>query len=257
MINDRYFPHDFGARHDPKILAVESVFGGLGYSFYFKLVEYLYSQGGEVELTKYSHETLVSELKAKASAEVKQFISVCLEDEIGLFYLREEKGRKFLRSKSLDRRFDKMKSKSEAAAKSASARWEGAKSKKGERPVKQAIAEDSFDMKVARIVFEDFAKPMGAATPNFQAWANQVRLLRESDKKAEDFIMKTLDAVRNHVGSGGFNWKDVIRSTQKLREQIRKGNISPDLKSKGASKPSAALSAADPSRFQFKEGAKK
>lgn len=94
-----------------------------------------------------------------------------------------------------------------------------------------------FDMNVAQGIYSKWAIPFGAALPNFNAWAEVVRKIREIDEKDEAFILKTIEAIDLHEGNGDFRWRDVIRSTEKLREHIRKGNVGPNLKSGFRGKP--------------------
>ena len=50
MKNSYYFPHDYHARHDPKLERLRMVMGCEGVGIYWCLVEMLYEEGGSLEL---------------------------------------------------------------------------------------------------------------------------------------------------------------------------------------------------------------
>ncbi|MBT9164561.1 MAG: hypothetical protein DDT23_00562 [candidate division WS2 bacterium] len=48
--NAYYFPHDYNARNDPKILQLRLRLGNEGYGIYWQLIEILHEQGGKIQL---------------------------------------------------------------------------------------------------------------------------------------------------------------------------------------------------------------
>src|SRR3990167_2273236 len=50
MKNSYYFPHDYHARHDPKLERLRMVMGCEGIGIYWCIVEMLYEEGGSLEL---------------------------------------------------------------------------------------------------------------------------------------------------------------------------------------------------------------
>ena len=52
MDESKYFPHDFGARNDPKLLDVLMDMGQKGIGIYWCLIEMMYEEGGKLELKR-------------------------------------------------------------------------------------------------------------------------------------------------------------------------------------------------------------
>ena len=46
MNSNRYFPHDFGARNDPKLINLQMEMGGTGIGLYWCIIEMIWEQGG-------------------------------------------------------------------------------------------------------------------------------------------------------------------------------------------------------------------
>jgi len=223
MTNDRYFSHDQNARHDPKIKSIQRLFP-LGYKYFFCTVEYMFGQGGELEIDDFFYENLTEEIGSESAEETKEFIDKASGELIPLFYKVKRKGKDYLRSKSLDSRIDKIKAKSETASKSARARWD-----KPEKRQRKTFEENSIEMQIAKRIYREFAEPFGARVPNWQTWARDVDLILRRDKFEIEFVQKTLDAIGRHEGSNGFRWGDVIRCPSKLRKHLQSGNVSPKL----------------------------
>lgn len=114
-----YFSHDANARHDPKIKAMRSVYGLLGYAWFWILIEMLReSDGFKLDMrSKYAFHAFASELHCEIE-KAQAFIKDCIE-EFGLF---ESDGNNFW-SPSLLRRMQKKQEISDKARKSAEARW--------------------------------------------------------------------------------------------------------------------------------------
>lgn len=224
-----YFSHDASARNDPKIKAIESIYGCEAYSWFFKTIEYMCQNQGQLEMNKYFFSIMPAEIGCPRN-KVEPFINDCLNSEIGLFYSKEENGKKFIRSESLDRRIKKKQEVSAKARFAAKTKWENQ-----DRPEKQKkiYEENSFELRTAKSIYEKFAKPKGAKEPNFQDWADTIRKIVQFDGKSESYVSETLIAVERHEGNGGFAWRDVILSPQKLRKQISAGAINPMMSSRG------------------------
>jgi 5-methylcytosine-specific restriction endonuclease McrA len=116
-----YFSHDSNARHDPKILAMRSVYGMEGYGWYWVIVEILREQGNHKLETggKYFYRTLAEELKTNEE-KAKEFISDCTY-EFHLFCQENN----YLWSDSLNRRMEKRNEKSQKSSNSSSFKWGG------------------------------------------------------------------------------------------------------------------------------------
>jgi hypothetical protein len=117
-----YFSHDSNASQDPKILAMRSVYGWLGYGWYWMFVEMMREQE-DYRLNiegKYSFHAFALQMQC-TEEEARKFISDCVNE----FKLFESDGINFW-SKSLLKRMEKKEAKSYKARQSAKARWDNA-----------------------------------------------------------------------------------------------------------------------------------
>jgi len=94
------------------------------------------------------------------------------------------------------------------------------------------------DLAVAQYLFKKIKGIYaGAKEPNWNEWANNIRLLREQDGKSLKAIRNVIDMIfeDNGIYDGSF-WRQNIRSTAKLRKQYEQiaYQISLAYKSKGA-----------------------
>ena len=48
----QYFPHDYNARNDPKLIEVKMDMGNSGVGIYWSLIEMLYEEGGKIEMKR-------------------------------------------------------------------------------------------------------------------------------------------------------------------------------------------------------------
>lgn len=115
-----YFSHDRNARGDPKILEMRSVYGALGYGWFWILVELMSEQEGyKLDISsKYAFHGLASQMQCDPE-KAEQFITDCIE-EFKLF----DSDSKLFWSNTLLRRMGKAHEKSEKARKSAETRWQ-------------------------------------------------------------------------------------------------------------------------------------
>ncbi|TLS37769.1 DnaD domain protein [Pseudalkalibacillus caeni] len=121
-----YFSHDSNARHDPKVLAMRSVYGAEGYGWYWIIIEMLRDQNDyQIELSKYCWNALAMQMQCDAETAHK-FVDDCIQ-EFGLFISDEN----HFWSESLKNRMKKRDEKSEKAKKAAQKRWKKANSDKG------------------------------------------------------------------------------------------------------------------------------
>jgi len=107
-----YFPHDFTARTDRKLVNLQRKYGMAGIGIYWCMVEIIYENGGFI--SEEECESIAYEIRTK----YERIISVLRDFE--LFYFKEG----FYRSHSIDRRLEIRTNKSELAKKSINARWE-------------------------------------------------------------------------------------------------------------------------------------
>ncbi|WP_160647995.1 DnaD domain protein [Chengkuizengella marina] len=124
-----YFSHDANARHDPKILAMRSVYGMEGYGRYWVLVEFLREQT-KYKLRKSKHLCNALAMQMQCTAEVAQnFLNDCI-NEFDLLVEDDE----FIWSDSLLKRMNEKDKKSEKAKMAAKKRWNKANNDKGSMP---------------------------------------------------------------------------------------------------------------------------
>jgi uncharacterized phage protein (TIGR02220 family) len=121
-----YFSHDANARHDPKIIALRSVYGAEGYGWYWMIIEMMREQENyrlSLNSSRYTFQILSNQLQCTPE-KAKQFIDDCI-DEFGLF---QSDGDSFW-SESLVKRMEKMEELREifsnAGKKGAKKRWGG------------------------------------------------------------------------------------------------------------------------------------
>lgn len=111
-----YFPHDYHARHDPKLLALRRRHGLAGLGAYWCLVEFLYEQQGAITATEL--EDLAFDLRCE------QELLASLIYDFDLFNFDDE--RKVLTCEAVTERLQVRAQKRENAQKSAVNRWSNA-----------------------------------------------------------------------------------------------------------------------------------
>lgn len=74
-----YFPHDYEASNDPKLMALLSLHGGIGYGVYWRVVEMLHSEENhKLPLKEYLYIALAEQMKI-SSEQVQIIIQTCIE----------------------------------------------------------------------------------------------------------------------------------------------------------------------------------
>ena len=123
-----YFSHDCNARNDPKILALRSVFGAVGYAAFFMLLEIMREQDNyKLKTGKYLYTALSMQMGIEAEL-IEKIIGSCINDfSEGDSALLQTDG-EFIWSDSLLRRMElkesRKKALSEAGKKGNRTRWE-------------------------------------------------------------------------------------------------------------------------------------
>ncbi len=115
MKDTNYFPHDFGARIDPKLQNVLAKHGCAGLGAFWCIVEQIYEQGGELQLS--NCEGIAFALRVE---------STIIESVVKDFGLFENDGVKFW-SESINKRLEKRAEIAGKRKKAAQSRWNGAK----------------------------------------------------------------------------------------------------------------------------------
>lgn len=144
-----YFPHDSNARHDPKMVAMISVYGMQGYGHYWSIIEILREQKGYAYPldTKYAYNSLASETQTDVGT-IKEFIGDCV-NEFQLLSIGDDG----LYSESLNNRMSKLDKKRAQATAAANARWD--KNKKPEEKPKPDKPIDPAKVKNKSVLTND------------------------------------------------------------------------------------------------------
>ena len=222
-----YFSHDDDSRHDPKVVAIERLYPK-GYSYFFKTVEVLHANGGELEINRFLFDTLFEQIKTTNVKEAEKFIRDALSKDIGLFYVAKRDKRRFLRSHRLDDTIEERLAKSSQASDAAKKRWER-EGTKLRRAQKTKYENDSDEMKLAHLFYDLLTKPDGGTVPDWQKWADVFNRMIRLDRRTPEYIQKTIEAIAVHEGSGDFRWSKVIKVPEKLRIRMREGKVNPDI----------------------------
>jgi uncharacterized protein YdaU (DUF1376 family) len=111
MKNTFYFPHDYHARHDPKLEKLFVVLGYEGIGIYWNLIERLYEQGGYMNIADL-------DIVANGNVSLCERITKVIQD-FNLFKIEDGK----FWSESCVRRLHVMEEKSSKASQSAHKRW--------------------------------------------------------------------------------------------------------------------------------------
>lgn len=120
----RYFKHDSGARHDPKVEALINKYGIEGYGRYWVLLEMMREASFyRLETEEYVWGSISKNFKCSIE-EAKKFVEDCV-NEFKLFVIDKEHG--FLYSISFCRRMDKLDAIREKCSKAGIASWESRK----------------------------------------------------------------------------------------------------------------------------------
>lgn len=107
-----YFPHDYHARNDRKLINLRRKYGMVGIGVYWCLIEMLYEEDGSLQLSEIS--SIADELKTE-----EKIISSIISD-FDLF----KSSKKVFYSDSVKRRLGKRQEKADKAAESARIKWE-------------------------------------------------------------------------------------------------------------------------------------
>lgn len=130
-----YFPHDYTARSDPKIVKLLMNEGWEGYGLFWGLVEYIYSQNGTLE---YDLKSIAFELRTESER---------IESIIKKYDLFKVNDNNKLFSDSINRRLLERKKKSKKAKESAMARWS---KKSGGANALQSVSDSNAKKEIKR-----------------------------------------------------------------------------------------------------------
>ncbi|WP_168198412.1 DUF4373 domain-containing protein [Crassaminicella thermophila] len=248
-----YFSHDSNARHDPKILAMRSVYGSEGYGWYWILIETFREQENyKLKITKHVYNALAMQMQCNAE-QAQCYVNDCINE----FELFETDG-DFIWSNSLLKRMQNKEEKSEKARKAAQARWnknkgnqglevnkesecnagamqtqcesntlkesKGKESKRNKKdinniPVKLKFDVDSTQYRLANYlknyILKNNPKAKVPGLKDMDKWSVHIDRLIRLDGRTEDEIKKVIQWCQKDSF-----WMTNILSTKKLREKF-------------------------------------
>ena len=114
-----YFSHDANARHDPKIIKMISSYGMEGYGWYWVIIEMLREQDNyKLSISDQTDIDVIASQTNSDPIKINKYIDDCVK----IFKLFK-KSKKYLWSKSLLNRMEKMDEKREKGRKAAKIKW--------------------------------------------------------------------------------------------------------------------------------------
>jgi hypothetical protein len=194
-----YFPHDSNARHDPKIIAMTSVYGMEGYAWYWIIVEMLREQESYRYSfkSKYAINSMAKEMNTSAD-NAKAYIDDCV-NEFELMEISDE----MLSCPSLDKRMVRLDKRRAQARSAANARW---------KKNTDDVDELSFEEETKKEVDPKKVKTMEVLTNSiyFAFFSSE---LSESEnfgdmKNIDVFLAKERDIAVDWMRSKGRKFKD-------------------------------------------------
>tara|TARA_R110000751_G_scaffold238307_2_gene339154 strand:- start:4369 stop:5088 length:720 start_codon:yes stop_codon:yes gene_type:complete len=197
-----YFPHDSNARHDPKIIAMTSVYGMVGYAWYWVIVEMLREQEGYRYSFKgkYAINSMAKEMDTD-SEKANRFLEDCVK-EFELLEIEDD----MLSCPSLDKRMVRLDRRRSQAKSAANVRWSK----------KQPKESDDLDF-TNEEVSEDKVNP--EKIKNMEVLTNSIyfaffssELIQSEDfgdmKNIDIFLAKERDIAVDWMRSKGRKYKD-------------------------------------------------
>lgn len=175
-----WFPHNYNARNDEKILELRAQFGWKGYGLFYAFIEMMCDNGkGCIETDKIGGLSIAFNLPKD---ELLEFIDFCVK--IGLF-LQDEGGR--VGNSRITKHLDKMEAFSEAGKKGAKKRWSEQTDRGAIAPPKPTHAKANADKStVDKSTVDNFIPP---AREECVKWLLEKKDVTESQAKkiAENF----------------------------------------------------------------------
>lgn len=102
-LKDQYFPHDYNASYDIKILAIISECGAIGYGIYWRIIEELHKEKGKIKMNDPVLRALAKQMRTDVE-QISKVIDTGIECD--LFY---KNGNNILCSKRVERNLQKRK----------------------------------------------------------------------------------------------------------------------------------------------------
>lgn len=193
-----YFPHDSNASEDPKISALISKYGYLGYGWFWRIIELLRNQADyKYPLSKYTFDTFARVLQCERTT-AEEFINDCCEEfsinNSSLLY----KDDSYIWSESLIKRMKHLDDKRQKARESANKRWDKSETNANAMPtqcetdaskVKSSKVKESKESKVSQEKHVDPTTPFKFFEDNFDSYTSY------EEKEIESYIEMGMDPV--------------------------------------------------------------
>ena len=88
--NAYYFPHDYAAANDTKIIILVHEYGAAGYGIYWSIVELLHAANdNKIEMADYLFRGLSAQMQTPVE-EIRKILSFCINN-CDLFYVTEDR----------------------------------------------------------------------------------------------------------------------------------------------------------------------
>jgi len=204
MKNSYYFPHDYHARHDPKLERLRMDIGPVGDGIYWDLVEMLYEEDGYLPLKDIP-------LIAKTLNTTKELVEKVI-NQSNLFI---KQGDTFT-SQSLLNRLKHISGKRWKAKVSANIRWNAEAMRMHSEGNAIKYSKESKESKLSELLLTliknrkpDFKKP------NLEQWAEAINLMIRIDHREPARIKEVMEWCQRDEF-----WQNNILSTYKLRKQF-------------------------------------
>lgn len=199
-----YFSHDANARHDPKILAMRSVYGIQGYAVFWIVIEMMREQEDfRLPNKNYIFNAIAMQVQCKnfSKDDAKKFVEDCI-NEFDLLCSDEH----FIWSNSLLKRMNKKNSLSEKRREAARKRWE--------KPSNDKENEDDEECKQSNAMQND--------TNAMQNDARKGKEIKEKERKEKENIRdKKTSSRKSKIYDED---SDCFRLANRLFENILKNN---------------------------------
>lgn len=213
MAKAYYFQHDYHAREDPKLLAVQEKYGVEGYGFFFMLIEYMYENGGKLKI-----ETIDS-FAYRVHFDAKKAHSII--NDFGLF----EHDDVFFWSPSVLRRIEKIADVADKRRQAARSRWNVPVVKPEE---KKAVNKDKTDCEEIVRLYHQYCPSLPTVLKLTESRKNKIRTRNKEFGSLDAWIeiFKRTESSEFCKGENKRGWKadfDFIIANDNNSQKILSG----------------------------------
>lgn len=178
-----FFPHDFGARNDPKLLSLMESHGVTGIGLFWCIIEQIYEQGGTLPLSSCKSIAFALHVECKV-----------VEDVVMNHGLFKNDGEVFW-SESVNNRLDRRKDIADKRKAAAEKRWQTAPRKDSESKSNAKAQGKDANAMLCNAIKEKERKGK----------ENKDNDTNKKDENAKRFTPPLLDEVRNYISEKGYS----------------------------------------------------